>query len=132
MTEIKRVKIHPETDLADVFPFSRLVRVGNLIEISGTGAYDGDMMIAPGDLFRQTAFIYSKIENALAQAGAGLADIVKITIFMKDAAKWPDVARAHRQYFEKIRPAVTLVEVSCLIAPEMEIEIEASAYIETG
>jgi enamine deaminase RidA (YjgF/YER057c/UK114 family) len=125
----KRLKIHPGDELASVFPYSRLVRIGNLIEVSGAGAYDGDEPVAPGNMFLQVEFIYRKIGRVLEEADSGLDDIVKITIFLTDIETWPEVAKAHKLFFEEIRPAVTVIEVGALIVPEMEVEIEVTAYL---
>jgi len=130
MTPAERVPA--DSDLADIFPYSRAVKKGNLIEIAGSGACDGDQPVAPGDLFEQTRFIYQKLEAVLHRLGSSFDDVVKITIFLLDVTKWPDVARAHKLFFEEIKPAVTLIEVSALIDPAMEIEIEATAVVESG
>jgi enamine deaminase RidA (YjgF/YER057c/UK114 family) len=125
-----RKKVPADPELAKVFPYSRLVRVGNVLEVCGTGAHDEEgNPVGIGDFYAQTKNIYGIIEKALAAAGASLADVVKITIFSTDMAHWPEVARAHKEYFEGLDPAVTMVGVTELITPEMLVEIEATAIL---
>lgn len=118
-------------DLADVFAYSLAVRIGNIVHVSGTGSYDSDdNIVGPGDVYTQTRTIYAKIEKALASAGATLTDVAKITIFTTDMSRWEEVARAHTELFAEIKPAVTMVEVTALIEPEMLVEIEVTAILE--
>ncbi len=109
--------------------YSRAVRVGNLVFVSGTTASDATGQVQhPGDAAAQTLYILSKIEAALAEAGASLADVVRTRIFVRDIADWELVARAHGSVFDAIRPANSLVRAEP-IAPEMLVEIEADAVI---
>lgn len=111
--------------------YSRAVRVGNLIFVSGTTATDGSGgIVGPGDPFAQTKQILANIASALERAGATLDDVVRTRIFMTDIAQWEPVGRAHGEVFGTIRPACTMVEVSKLIAPELLVEIEADAVLE--
>lgn len=131
MTTYKKVTANAE--MAEVFPYSRAIRIGNIIEVSGTGSYDEDgNHVYAGDLYQQTKQIYSIIKKALAEAGAMFQDVVKITVFMTDISRWEEVAKAHKEYFEDIQPAVTAVQVGALIVPEMELEIEATAIVSDG
>lgn len=119
------------SDLADVFAYSRAVRIGTVIEVSGTGSFDSDgNTVGVSDAYTQTLTTYTIIEKALADAGATFQDVAKITIFTTDMSRWKEVARAHMEFFSEINPAVTMVEVSTLIEPEMLVEIEATAILE--
>lgn len=108
--------------------YSRAVRVGNVVEVSGTTAQDGDVMTGT-DEYAQTKRVLEKIGEALTAAGASFADVVRTRIFVTDIAKWEAVGRAHGEVFGEIRPATSMVEVKALIDPRMLVEIEATAII---
>lgn len=108
--------------------YSRAVRLGDLIAVSGTTATDENgHIVGQGDPYAQTAFILRKIERALREAGASRGDVVRTRIFVTNVAQWEAVARAHAEFFGEIRPANTLVEVSALIGEGYLVEIEADA-----
>ncbi len=110
--------------------YSRAVRIGNHIYISGTTATDGDgNVVGIGDSYAQTRQIFENIALALQRAGATLADVVRTRIFVTDIGLWEAVGRAHGEVFGKIRPACTMVEVARLITPELLVEIEADAVL---
>lgn len=112
--------------------YSRAVRMGELIAVSGTTATDDNgHIVGQGDPYAQTAFILRKIERALREAGASLEDVVRTRIFVTNVAQWEAVARAHAEFFGEIRPANTLVEVSALIGEGYLVEIEADAVRQT-
>lgn len=112
--------------------YSRAVRMGELIAVSGTTATDDNgHVVGQGDPYAQTAFILRKIERALREAGASLEDVVRTRIFVTNVAQWEAVARAHAEFFGEIRPANTLVEVSALIGEGYLVEIEADAVRQT-
>jgi enamine deaminase RidA (YjgF/YER057c/UK114 family) len=113
----------------DIVGYSRAVRVGNSIEVAGTTASEGDKIIAPGNAYEQTKYIIQKIERALHEAGANLNDVVRTRMFVTDIAKWEEVGKAHGEFFGKIKPAATMVEVKGLIHPDLVVEIEATAII---
>lgn len=109
--------------------YSRAVRVGDFVFVSGTTATDEDgQVVGPGDPETQTRYILAKIERALHEAGATMADVVRTRIYVTNADDWEAVGRAHSVYFAAIRPANTLVEVSRLVGDYL-VEIEADAII---
>ncbi|WP_299703442.1 RidA family protein [uncultured Pontibacter sp.] len=113
----------------DTIGYSRAVRMGNVIEVAGTTATDGDQVIGIGNVYEQTRYILQKIEKALQQAGASLQDVVRTRIYVTDISQWEAVGRAHGEYFRDIKPASTMVEVNRLIKPEQLVEIEATAIL---
>ena len=124
----QRQNISSGTVWETIAGYSRAVRVGDLIAVSGTTATDTEgNLVGAGDPYAQTVFILRKIERALHEAGASLEDVVRTRVFVTDASQWEAVAKAHAEFFSAIRPANTLVEVSALIGDGYLVEIEADA-----
>ncbi|WP_151089066.1 RidA family protein [Hymenobacter baengnokdamensis] len=109
--------------------YSRAVRVGQVVEVAGTTAQDGET-ISGSDEYAQTKRILEKIAAALAEAGATLADVVRTRMFVTNIAEWEAVGRAHGEVFGEIRPVTTMVQVAALIDPRLLVEIEATALID--
>ncbi|MBK7306709.1 MAG: RidA family protein [Chitinophagaceae bacterium] len=114
----------------DVVGYSRAVRIGNIIEVAGTTAMDGDVLIGQGDIYAQTVFIFKKIEKALLELGAGLTDVVRTRMFITDISTWEEAGKAHGEFFKNIKPVATMVEVSNLIDADLLIEIEVTAILQ--
>jgi enamine deaminase RidA (YjgF/YER057c/UK114 family) len=113
-----------------VIGFSRAVRVGDTIYVSGTvGRDDAGQPTGEGDVYAQAAQTIRNIQKALAEAGASLEDVVRTRIYLTDISRWEEAGRAHGEAFSKIRPASTMVEVSALADPWMLVEIEAVAVV---
>ena len=115
----------------DIVGYSRAVKVGNTIEVTGTVAVDDNSNLVGGnDAYEQTRFVLQKIETVLKKAGASLKDVVRTRMFVTDISRWKEYGRAHGEFFKDIKPCTTMVEVSKLISPEYLIEIEATAIVE--
>ena len=115
----------------DIVGYSRAVRVGNIIEVTGTVAVDDDGEVAGNDdPYEQARFVIGKIEKVLQRAGASLKDVVRTRMFVTDISKWEEFGKAHGEFFKEIKPCTSMIEVSALIDPAFLIEIEATAILE--
>jgi enamine deaminase RidA (YjgF/YER057c/UK114 family) len=124
----KRTNYSSGAKWEDIVGYSRAVKMGNVIEVTGTVSADDDSNPMGGDsAYEQTKFIIQKIEKILQKAGSSLKDVVRTRMFVTDISRWEEYGRAHGEFFRTIKPCTTMVEVSSLIAPEYLIEIEATA-----
>ena len=113
----------------DIIGYSRAVKIGNVVEISGTTASSDNGIVGKNDLYAQTKFILEKVSGVLKEAGADMQDVIRTRMFLTNISQWEEAARAHGEYFKDIKPVTTMVEVSKLIDDDMLIEIEVSAII---
>lgn len=125
---MKRENISSGASWEDIAGYSRAVKKGNMIFVSGTTSVDeNSRIIAPGDAYGQTRFIFSKIEKALKQAGSSMSDVVRTRMFVTDISFSDEILKAHHEFFAEIKPAATLVEVKGLIDDNLLVEIEIDA-----
>jgi enamine deaminase RidA (YjgF/YER057c/UK114 family) len=124
-----RINISSGSPWEDVVGYSRAVRIGNVVEVAGTTAMEGDVLVGKDDVYVQTVFIFKKIEKALVEAGATLSDVVRTRMFITDISKWEAAGKAHGEFFRNIKPVATMVEVSNLIGKDLLIEIEVTAIL---
>lgn len=128
---MSRTNFSSNTPWEPIVGYSRAVRVGNLIEVSGTVAADEQgRLIGENDLYLQTRFILEKIEAVLREAGAELRHVVRTRMFVTDISRWEEAAKAHGEFFSAIRPCTSMVQVVRLIGEGQLIEIEATAVVE--
>jgi enamine deaminase RidA (YjgF/YER057c/UK114 family) len=114
----------------DIVGYSRAVKIGNVIEVTGTVAVDeNSLLVGKDDAYAQTRFIIEKIEKILQRAGASLKDVVRTRMFVTDISRWEEYGKAHGEFFKNIKPCTSMIEVKGLIEPDYLIEIEATAII---
>lgn len=126
----KRINISSGAKWEEIVGYSRAVRVGNIIEVTGTVASDDNgNVVGVNDPYEQTRFILQKIEKVLTQAHASLHDVVRTRMFVTDISRWEEYGKAHSEFFRTIRPCTSMIEISKLISPEYLVEIEATAIV---
>jgi len=113
----------------DIVGYSRAVKIGNIIEVSGTTAVENRTLIGKNDAYLQTKTILQKIEKVLHEAGVSMKNVIRTRMYVTDIRQWEAIGRAHGEFFKDIKPASAMVEVSALIDPDMLVEIEVTAIL---
>jgi enamine deaminase RidA (YjgF/YER057c/UK114 family) len=127
---MKRTNYSSGAKWEEIVGYSRAVRVGNIIEVTGTvSADDNTELVGGSSAYEQAKFIIQKIEKVLKSAGASLDDVVRTRMFVTDISRWEEYGKAHGEFFSKIKPCTSMIEVKGLISPEYLVEIEATAIV---
>lgn len=123
-------KVSSGSPWEDVLGYSRAIRVDNLVEVAGTTAMDGEVLIGKDDVYEQIIFIFKKIEKALLEVGATLKNIIRTRMYLTNIDEWEQVGKAHAHYFSTIKPVATMVQVSKLIYADLLVEIDVTVLID--
>ena len=125
---MERINYASGSKWEDIVGYSRAVKAGNFIEVSGTVASGPDgKVVGTDDARAQTIYIYKKIEEVLKKAGSEMKDVIRVRMFVTDISRWQEYGEGHSQFFKQIKPCTTMVEVKALIEPGYLVEIEATA-----
>jgi enamine deaminase RidA (YjgF/YER057c/UK114 family) len=126
----KRINLPSGAKWEDIIGYSRAVKVGNIIEVSGTASVDkNNEIVGLNNPYEQTKFILSKIESSLHSLGSSLKDVVRTRIFVVNINQWEEIGKAHGEVFHKIKPVTSMIEVKSLIEPGLLVEIEVTAIL---
>jgi enamine deaminase RidA (YjgF/YER057c/UK114 family) len=129
---MQRINYSSGAKWEDIVGYSRAVKVGNVIEVTGTVAVDeNSALVGKDDAYAQTKYILEKIQSVLSRAGASMGDVARTRMFVTDISRWEEYGKAHGEFFRDIRPCTSMIEVKGLIAPEYLVEIEATAILQS-
>ena len=129
---MQRVNYASGAQWEEIIGYSRAVKIGNVVEVTGTVAVDeNNQVVGKDNAYEQAKYILNKIEKVLERAGASLKDVVRTRIYVTDISRWEEYGKAHGEVFKTIKPCTTMVEISALISPEYLVEIEATAILHT-
>ena len=129
---MQRVNYASGAQWEEIIGYSRAVKIGNIVEVTGTVAVDeNNQVVGKDNAYEQAKYILNKIEKVLERAGASLKDVVRTRIYVTDISRWEEYGKAHGEVFKLIKPCTTMVEISALISPEYLVEIEATAILHT-
>ena len=129
---MQRVNYASGAHWEEIIGYSRAVKIGNVVEVTGTVAVDeNNKTVGVDNPYEQAKYILQKIEKVLERAGATLKDVVRTRMYVTDISRWEEFGKAHGEIFKDIKPCTTLVEINALISPEFLIEIEATAILHT-
>ena len=128
---LKIERVNGNTPWAPIVGYSRAVKMGNLIEVAGTSSTtrDGTVMF-PNDAYSQTKYILEEIRKAVKELGASFENVIRTRVYLTNIDDWADVGKAHGECFADILPASSFVEISCLMLPELCVEVEMTLYVE--